>query len=193
MKTLGRASALFILLFSIHLTFAQDTAEPIPTAEVPIVATEVPILAVETPATNESFAISSSVMTLIMFVIGMGGMVTVSVMSVHNSGGTAKEALKAGAVSGIRGLISNPDLSGTIETRLLAIPEAQRKWVIELVNLASPITSTSTISADAAQWIKNVMDGNPDTGAVLAQSTLDMIDTKAIQNEAPFSEIETMG
>lgn len=86
----------------------------------------------------------------------------IAVVAVWRSSGNVNQAITAG----INRSISNPQLATTIETRLSAIPQDKRQFLIDLVDLASPITDTSSISKDAAQWIKNMLDGNAATGAI---------------------------
>jgi hypothetical protein len=167
MKTLRSTLAILILMLILSMaTFAQDTPEPAPTVEAPAEATVIVEVPVEVPVPVEDVTVDSNIVVLISMISSIFAVTVIAGVSVFRSGGTAQAAIKAGAEKGVRSLISSEGLSGTVENRLLAIPQAQRNWLMELVNLASPITDTSTISKDAAQWIKNVLDGNALTGAI---------------------------
>jgi regulator of protease activity HflC (stomatin/prohibitin superfamily) len=173
MNTLKSKLAILVLLLSIAFpVFAQDATE-VPTVEVAVEA-------------EPDVTVDSSIMILLTTGFSILAVTIVSGIAVFRSGGTAQEAIKAGAEKGVRSLIGNEGLSSTVENRLLAIPQAQRNWLMELVNLASPLTDTSTISTDAAQWIVNVLDGNLETGAIVAQSTRDTMTT--IQDKPDTTE-----
>lgn len=168
MKALHSTLAILILMLSLNMaTFAQDeTGEPKSTAEATAEVTVEPVPVVEPAPTETVVIIDSSIVNLIQSIVSILSVVGVSVWTVTRMGGTTKEAIKAGTTTGVRGVISDTGLSTTIEERLNAIPQQYRNFLMQFVNLASPITDTATITRDAAQWIKNVLDGNAETGAV---------------------------
>jgi hypothetical protein len=171
MKALRTIFIIIGLVLSINITFAQD--------ETPEVVSTVTTVIEETPTAEDTgaFAIDESIMMLLSTLFSVLGVTVIAGISVYRNGGNVKDALRASAESGLRGILTNEGLSGTIETRLLSIPQKQRDWLIELVNLTSPLTDTSTISTDAATWVRNVLDGNLETGAIVAQSTRDTFET----------------
>lgn len=81
--------------------------------------------------------------------------------------------IQAGATQSIRDIIGNEALSTSVEARLSAIPVNNRNAIIEFVEMASPLTDTTTISKDAAQWIQNMLDGNVATGAIASKPIVD--------------------
>jgi hypothetical protein len=114
-------------------------------------------------------------MMLITALISILAVSIIAGVAVLSSGGTAKEAVRSGATKGIRGIIGNEQLSATVEARLNAIPQDKREYLLQLIDLATPITDTSQISKDAHQWIRNVLDGNTETGAITFTAPLDAI------------------
>lgn len=163
-------ACILMWLGTITIVAQDETEEPIPTVEATAEVTVEPVPVVE-PAPVEDGTVDSNIVVLISTISSIVAVTVIAGVSVFRSGGTAQAAIKASAEKGVRTLIGNEGLTSTIETRLLSIPQAQRNWLIELVNLASPLTDTSTISKDAAQWIVNVVDGNPATGAIVAQGS----------------------
>jgi hypothetical protein len=83
--------------------------------------------------------------------------------------------IQAGATKSTYGIIGNETLSTTVETRLSAIPQDKRDFVLQFIDMVTPITDTNVVSKDAAQWMKNMLDGNPQTGAITFTAPLDAI------------------
>ena len=116
MKTLRMIWIIIIVLvLSINITIAQEAT---PTVETPVEVTdEVPV---------DTVTLDSDIVVLITSVVSIVAVVFMAGLTIIKSGGTAQEAIKAGAEKGVRTLIANEGVSGTIETRLLSIPQKQR-------------------------------------------------------------------
>lgn len=178
MKHVNRKLAILILILGLSFpVFAQDET---PTSETLVTETPVtePTPADDTPILAD---VDNDIVMLISSLVSIVAVVGMAMFTVSRMGGTTKEALLAGVERGTRTLISDEGLSTTVEQRLNAIPQQYRNFLMELVNLASPITETSIISKDASKWLHNVLDGNLETGAVpfTANSTSEGFFTRA--------------
>jgi hypothetical protein len=104
----------------------------------------------------------------------IGAFVTVGVMALGvvfaavSSGKNAVEAAKAGGESAVRGIISNKPISEWGEDRLNHVPASIRNAMTAIVDVFDPATASTQSDLDnkTQEWIRNLLDGNPETGAV---------------------------
>lgn len=104
----------------------------------------------------------------------IGAFVTVGVMALGavyvavSSGKSVSEAARAGGESAVRGIITNKEISAWGEARLNYVPTSIRKALLSIVDVFDPATASSTSDLDdkTLDWIRNLADGDPNTGAV---------------------------
>lgn len=159
-----RNSAILLLTLLMSLSvfriMAQD--EP-PVEETPVVETPVeepPVIVVEETANTTAIVI--------------GAFVTIGLMSLGvlwtsvQSGKTLVESVKTSAESGALSVISSEPIAMWGEERLSHIPKPLREAIIGINDAFSPFTSRTTSDLDnkTQEWIRNMLDGNPDTGPV---------------------------
>jgi hypothetical protein len=104
----------------------------------------------------------------------IGAFVTVGVMALGvifaavSSGKNAVDAAKAGGESAVRGIISNKPISEWGEDRLSHVPASIRNALTAVVDVFDPATARTESDLDnkTQEWIRNLLDGNPETGAV---------------------------
>lgn len=97
----------------------------------------------------------------LVVIIAILSLTTVSGISVwRNSGGV--KSLE----STIERLITNRPLAAAVEDRLSRLPQSARETLTELTDLLDPLSERTELSKAAQLWIKNMLDGDPSTGAV---------------------------
>lgn len=110
--------------------------------------------------------------------------VTVGLMALTSvrQGQNLVEVVKLSATTGVQGVIGSEGISTSVEAGLSHIPESLRKAMVSIVDVFDPFTATTESNLDnqTQQWIRNVLDANPETGAVSVQEI-----NPASQGETP--------
>lgn len=104
----------------------------------------------------------------------IGAFVTVAVMALGavyaavSSGKSVADAARAGGESAARGIITNKAIAEWSESRLNHVPPSIRRALLGVVDVFDPATAKTEGDLDnkTQQWIRNLLDGNPETGAV---------------------------
>lgn len=123
---------------------------------------EIPIV-IQQPENNT--AIIGLIVAVIMSPLMMG------IVSVMN-GRSIVEAGKLTAAGSVQGIISSAEVSQSVETGLNHIPESLRNVLASIVDVFDPLTATTQSDLDnrTQQWIKNMLDADPATGAVVVET-----------------------
>lgn len=165
-----------LLLIFFALAFpvmAQD--EPIvdepPVEETPVVEPTV-IVVEETPVVESPVVVVEETANTTAIVIG--AFVTIGIMALGvlwtsvQSGKTLVESVKTTAESGTRSVISSEPIAAWGEERLSHIPKPLREAIMSINDAFSPFTSRTTSDLDnkTQEWVRNMLDGNAETGAV---------------------------
>ncbi len=106
--------------------------------------------------------------TLILAIVSIVTLGLLGGLAVWRTSGDTRQAITEGGRISLRNAIANPALSTAIEARLTALPPAILDSVNRVLDVFDPLTDATvdTLDNDTKQWLKNLTDSNPDTGAI---------------------------
>lgn len=106
--------------------------------------------------------------TLILALVSILTIGLMALYTAYRASGDTREAIKQGGRATVRSAIGNPVLSATLEERANHLPAPLRNGISTILDVYDPIAEATEDDLDdkTKQWIKNLLDNDPSTGAV---------------------------
>lgn len=100
--------------------------------------------------------------------VSIGVIALGAIFAAVSSGKSVADAARAGGESAVRGIITNNEIAAWSEDRLNHVPPSIRRVILDVVDVFDPATERSESDLDnkTQQWVRNLLDGDPNTGAV---------------------------